>query len=116
MRTLIITMLGALSISVNAQKSDVGHLQAPTHSAPFSAVTQQGFHYWDKGYLIAFATDGTLAPPVFLFDKNGSTALRAQLNLPGAARIFVNDAAVNKQGTLMIAGTALSSDGADAQI
>lgn len=76
-----------------------------------------GFKYWDKGYLITYAIDGTLdasptRPVVVLYDQNGRVAQEAVVWFKDSARTGVDSAAVTKSGHLVVSGGTTSRAGA----
>src|SRR5260370_36097913 len=82
-------------------------LAEPYHRAHFPALLQGGFKYWDKGYLVTYALDGTLhvspnKPGVLLYDKYGHIAREAVVWLNGARSVSVGDAAVSQSGQLVV--------------
>src|SRR5260370_30738524 len=84
-------------------------LAEPYHQAHFPALLQGGFKYWDKGYLVTYALDGTLhvspnKPGVLLYDKYGHIAREAVVWLNGARSVSVGDAAVSQSGQMVRSG------------
>src|SRR5260370_21159707 len=84
-------------------------LAEPYHQAHFPALLQGGFKYWDKGYLVTYALDGTLLvspnkPGVLLYDKYVPLAREGVVWLNGACSFSVGEAAVSQSGQLVVSG------------
>src|SRR5262249_36269248 len=88
----------------------------PHYRAKFAPLTNGGFKYWDKGYLITygFEADNPSADPgkaqVRLYDQAGRTR-EVTIAIKDAESISIADAAVNRSGKLFVAGGATSKDG-----
>jgi hypothetical protein len=100
----------------NPAAADTG-ITEPSHDAQFHAVLEDGFRYWDKGYLIAYGSNHTLETTpskaaLILYDRDGRVARQPIVWVDGANTVTVNDAAVTESGNLVVSGAAVDSHGA----
>ena len=81
-------------------------LAEPHHQAQFSALLNDGFRYWDKGYLVAYMIDD-LTPrkaAVVLYDREGRIAREGMVWFKDAESVRIDDAAVGSSGKLVVSG------------
>jgi hypothetical protein len=102
------------------------HGQSPTlaqpglmetfHEGHFPAVLEDGFRYHDKGYLLAFGSNHTLetspgSAGLLVYDRYGNIARQPIIWIKDAKVVTVHDVSINSSGRLIVAGTALDSNG-----
>lgn len=90
-------------------------LNSPYQQTDFAAVVADGRHAvsWRKGYLLSF---GDAREPLILYDKNGAWLFETPLTVEKAVRTFVQDAAPTPGGNVVVAASAVSPDGATADM
>jgi hypothetical protein len=92
-------------------------LAAPHHQADFTQVIANGFHKvaWARGHLAAFGV-GLVREPVTLYDRDGKWLFETPFTLDHAFQNYIQDAAVTDSGTVVVAGSVLTADGASADV
>ena len=98
------------------QASEVTRLLQPNHQTKFSALLDGGLSRWDKSYLVTFGFNGTpdassSKPSIIAYDRTGNVFREATVWLNNSERVSVGDAAVTKNGKLVVTGSALDSKG-----
>lgn len=88
-------------------------LPSPHFEADFTAVIAGGFHTvsWGNGYFVSFGI-GELKEPVALYDKFGNWLFTTFPDVGGAVRVYGQDAVPTKSGTVVLAASAMTADGA----
>lgn len=112
----ILLLLQVIATAWSPLASQSPRLGENVRIGTFRPLAQPGFHYWDKGNLIAWDTDGTLAPPVLVYGSDGEVKLAASLRYPGINAIRVHSAAIDRGGQLYVSAGVVSPAGAVASV
>jgi len=92
---------------------------SPHYQAEFTPLIANGVRLasWSNGYLVGFgAAGGAMKEPVTVYDKTGKWLFQNWLTFEGATMIYGHDATATNSGTAIVAASALSSDGAMADM
>lgn len=92
-------------------------LAEPHYHAEFPPIIANGFHgvSWSHGRLASFGM-GEMKEPVTLYDKNGKWLFETWPTFKDATKVFAQDAAPTGTGTVVLAASAASGDGAVADM
>ena len=90
-------------------------LPQPHYQADFTPVIANGFHSvsWNRGLLVSFSL-GESKEPVRAYDRTGNRLFESFLIFENAFKTFVQDALATSSGGIVVAGSALTADGASA--
>jgi len=92
-------------------------LALPHYQADFTPVIANGLHgiSWDKGHLVSYGA-GLMKEPVTVYDKTGKWIFEHHLSFENAIQVYAQDAAVTSSGTAVVAASAVTADGAAADL
>ncbi|HTS36334.1 MAG TPA: hypothetical protein VMH04_11715 [Candidatus Solibacter sp.] len=110
------SVLFAPSLFAQHEQASSIHLSEPHRQISLAGLSGTWHRYWDKDYLITYGTDSTSEatpdrPSVTLYDRSGKVAREAVVWFPDAYSVGINDAAVGKSGTLVVAAGARNQQG-----
>jgi len=108
--------LGQSGLAGREGKKESIRLAEPHYHAQLAPLLQGGSKRWDKSYLIAYGFDGTFSatpskPAVLAYDQNGQVNREAIVWLNDAQAVSIGDAAVTKNGSLVLTASALNKEG-----
>ncbi|HEY6349764.1 MAG TPA: hypothetical protein VI636_10165 [Candidatus Angelobacter sp.] len=108
---------GTNSATQGQQRAASVGLAVPTYQADFTPVIANGVHLisWDNGHLVSFGA-GEMREPVTLYAKTGKWLFEKWPSFEGAMKIYGQDAAVTSTGAVVLSVSAVSPDGAVADM
>lgn len=96
-------------LSGQGSKPTLGSLSEPAHQASIAGLIRNLGWRWDENYLVSWGTGNNWdaspdGPAVTVYDREGHVAREAVVWLKDARSVSIADAAVSRNGDLVVAG------------